>query len=280
MRVRVVLMLLLTIALSALLGPPPDPRFLLSKVAELVLRAKLRDAGSVDVDVEAPSLLSGRVDRVRVRGQRWCTPLSLSCRSLDLSVRSTAIDFGALIGRQRIELIKPALGAATISFTEADFANFLAHPLMTEAVARHARRVPPPQGFAFGRAVRMLPPGDAVAGAAGAVTFPVTCNAAAADGRPTVLLMQQAAGGSIIVQRLSAGSPEDAEAAATCRWIASLFAGLLIDLDGCALTFQSMRFVASAPQTFPSAGKTSGAVELELDLHVRVTSFPSLSLKF
>jgi len=85
---------------------------LLSSVAEIVLRSRLRSPTRVAVEVQStlPELLSGSVRGVRVWGRDWCTPLRLSCRSLDVRVGSTAIDGTALFATRRILLQKPAMG--------------------------------------------------------------------------------------------------------------------------------------------------------------------------
>ena len=86
-------------------------------------------------------LLQGGVKSVRVRGKGWCTPLQLSCSSLDVAVGSTKIDVGALVTKQAILLQQPARGSAEISFTARDWDQFLVHPLMTEAIARREARL-------------------------------------------------------------------------------------------------------------------------------------------
>ena len=124
-------------------GPlaPPAPSRLLSQVAEFILRARLRECGSCDIEAsaDAASILAGGVKSVRIKGQRWCTPMRLSCRELDIAVGATSVDFPALASR-RILLKKPALGDATISFTAADWDNFLVHPQMDVALAERRKR--------------------------------------------------------------------------------------------------------------------------------------------
>ena len=124
---------LLLIAAAAGLFPlaPPNPAQLLSKVAELVLRTRLKTSGKVAVDVQdGGAMFVGRVNGVRVTGSDWITPLRLSCRQLDVSVGQTAIDFGALATQQKILLQKPSVGSAKITFTAEDWSNFLSHPLV------------------------------------------------------------------------------------------------------------------------------------------------------
>ena len=99
----------------------------------------------VVVDGSGPELIGGAVRGMRVRGSDWNTPMSLSCRTLDVSVGRASIDFPALATQQRILLKQPALGSAAISFSAADWGSFLAHPLMSEALSGFAARAPAPR---------------------------------------------------------------------------------------------------------------------------------------
>ena len=124
---------------SAAFLAPPSPDVLLARAAELVLRARLSERDEVRVQVSGGSrMLSGGVEAVSVHGTRWCTPLRLSCRRIDLSVGRTDVDLPSLVSRQRIVLRRPAEGSASIFFSARDWDNFLAHPQMAVAVA--ARR--------------------------------------------------------------------------------------------------------------------------------------------
>ena len=80
--------LLSTMGAALFPSPLTQPTSLIASTAELILRARLRTVTSVDVDVDGsgPELLGGGVQGVRIRGTNWCTPMSLSCRTLDISV--------------------------------------------------------------------------------------------------------------------------------------------------------------------------------------------------
>ena len=130
----------------------------------------------------------------RARGKRWCTPLKLSCDSLDVQVGQTSVDFSALVTKQRVDLKRPAEGSATIKFTAEDWDNFLLHPGFKEIVTRRRRTDPTPPDFAFSRkgGTRMLP-------SAGSIAFPVRW-----DGATLMATLSQRADGRV-------------ECAATCN---------------------------------------------------------------
>ena len=62
---------------------------------------------------------------------------------------------------------------------------------------------------------------------------------------------------------------EVAELQLAMAWLARLFAELVLDLDGCALSFRRLRVAPAASEP-----------ELVLQLGVCVTSFPSLEINF
>ena len=66
------------------------------------------------------------------------------------------------------------------------------------------------------------------------------------------------------------GGEPDAEASA---WLQALFNELVLDLDGCALSFQRLQLV-------PGQGGDAAACTLALNLALRVRSFPSLDVNF
>ena len=256
---------------TAALFQPPDPGTLLATVAKLVLQARLREAGSVDVDVKASpaSLLSGGIDGVRVCGRRWCTPMRLSCSGLRMDVGATAIDQSALMSERRIALKKPALGSAIIEFTESDWDNFLLHPLMAQAITERSKRSSAPNFVSFNRARSRIIP--ATADKTGAVEF--SCKWA--DFKLRARLSQDSKHGRVVVvatpEPLAAEQNSEAATAAAkdaSAWLAPLFASLVIDLDGCALTFRALEVV----------GKASPELRFELDVCVR--SFPSIDINF
>ena len=256
--------LLLTASLGLFPSPALAPDRLLSQIAELVLRTRLRECGSCEVAVRAEpsSVLSGAVDRVKVRGRRWCTPMRLSCATLDVEVGRTAVDFGALATKRRILLRAPATGSAQIRFTARDWDGFLLHPLMREAVAARQALEPhaPALTFSGGGGTRLLP---GTPGSDGAVLFPVR----AAKTELSAELRQDASGR--VVCSCSAGGADEAASSAAASagpWLARLFETLVLDLDGCELSFRSLRVEPDAT--------------LALDLRARVRAFPSLDINF
>ena len=247
---------------------PPNPSQVLSSVAELILRARLRECESCDIAVSASpaALLGGSVDAVRVRGDRWCTPMRLSCRALDVQVGATAIDFAALTTKRRILLRRPATGTASIRFTAVDWDNFLCHPQMAEAVASRRGSAPTPTvAFLRNGGARL----SVVDGGSGVVAFPVSFDGARLEAR----LSQRADGAVECFAQPQAGEAEDALGAAARAgpWLGALFADLVLDLDGCALSFKSLRVAQSG---------RSGEAELTLQLDVCVSRFPSLDINF
>ena len=246
------------VATSAALFPPlapPRPDELLSKVAELVLRARLRESQEIQVTVkDGGGMLLGSVDGVSVRGRGWCTPQRLSCRSLEMQVGKTSIDFSALASQRRIVMQKPSIGSADITFTAKDWDNFLNHPLFAAAVAdRRSSTTAPSVKFAR-TGTRLLADG---------VTFPLQW-----AGEIFRAKLSQQPEGKAIVSAVNRAGENNAEAG---DWIAALFNELVLDLDGCALTFRQLGI---AP-----AGAGGDSV-LSLALDVRVRSFPSLDVNF
>ena len=158
-------------------------------------------------------------------------------------------------------------------FTAADWDNFLCHPQMTAAVAaRRGSASVPTVGFLRAGGSRL----SVVDGASGVVAFPVSFDGA----RLEALLSQRADGTVECLAQPQAGAAEamgdeaDAIAAAARAgpWLGALFTDLVLDLDGCALSFQSLRV----------ARRASGeeAAELTLQLDVCVRRFPSLDINF
>jgi len=247
------------------LAPPSPVTVLASTVAELVLRARLREVQKVEVHVDSSpaGLLAGRVDGVSVSGRGWCTPMRLSCRSVQLNVGTTALDIPALLSSRRIVLQSPATGTATICFSPADWDNFLRHPLLLASLKQRRTAAPAPEVL-FRPGARVLPP--PFNEHAGGIQFPVEW-----DGQPLIArLSQRRTDGQVVVETRASGrrlDPSDAsDVADASEWLKSFFETLVVDLDGCALTFRGMRTVRSA--------------ELSLDLDVCVRSFPSLDVNF
>ena len=248
----------------------------LRSVASLVLRSRLRECQSVDVAVDASpaSVLSGAVDAVVVSGRRWCTPLNLSCAELDVRVGKTAIDASQLLAQRRIVLRQPSLGDATMSFSSADWSNFLRHPLMQTAVERKQQRrasdaTAVDASVSFARSTARVVDGG--------VKFTLDW-----DRRPMVAQLGQGAGSGAVEVRAAffapSGEPEDEDCPSAGRWLADLFQTLVIDLDGCALTFRSLGVEVDGGARAATAARR--ALALRLDLDVCVTRFPSLDINF
>ena len=130
----------------------------------------------------------------------------------------------------------PALGTASIRFNAADWANFLMHPLLTSQL---------PSDVRFKRAGATLAPGEA--------RWSVDWR-----GTPLQACLTQQRGEPAVVSV----EPAYDEAAA---FLSTFFNGLVIDLDGCELTFNTLDV---------------SAVELSLGLAVYVRKFPSPFINF
>lgn len=125
----------------SVLAPPDISGDLLASVATLVLRGVLRSADDVRfvVDCSAGDLVQGRVDGVTLSGERWVSPLNLTCQRIRCVVGAVEIDPIALLTKQRVELRTTPVGTCEVSFDARDFGNFLVHPQFQNAVARSRR---------------------------------------------------------------------------------------------------------------------------------------------
>jgi len=250
----------------------------LSAVAKLVLQSRLQELHSVNVQVKASplSILSGGVDGVRVRGKKWCTPMKLSCRELDVTVGRTAIDVPALITARRIVIQNAAIGDANMIFSGADWQNFLMHPLMTKALAHRRAAVPCPSNIiSFTADEGTQPILRATTVSRDGVEFSVLCdNNDNANNVPLRRVrLYQPHGGRVmasvmdddVVARTIDDVNTNASNSAVAMWIVDFFETLVLDLDGCELRFNSL---------------TAETDRLELRLDVLVRSFPSLDINF
>ena len=266
----------------------------LSTVAKLVLQSRLQELQSVDVQVKASSLsiLGGGVDGVRVHGTKWCTPMKLSCRELNVKVGRTAIDVPALITSRRIVLQNSAIGDATMVFSGSDWQNFLMHPLMSKALSDRRSVAPCPSSIISFTAKGGTKP--IVTVSRDGVDFSVRCDNdndnddnvplrrvrlyQPRGGRVMASVMDDDVFDVIVKPPFSSLSSSTAGArivdvntdvadniSATAMWIVEFFETLVLDLDGCELRFRSL---------------TSETDRLELRLDVRVRSFPSLDINF
>lgn len=256
---------------------PPDPSGdLLSGAASFALRSYLVECGSVDVavDANAATLLAGTVSRVDITGTNWRSRKELTCRSLRMSVGEAALDPGALVAERLIKLRRPSRGDAEIVFTAADFANFLAHPLVTAAAQERG-------ATASGDAMRFARDANARAETTpdGAVAFfgdvyvvvakDANANAATDAKRESARVRYEmrpaAERGKVAVVATSVTDDTDdtddasssfaVDLAAAARDVAFFFENLVVDLSGARLSYRNMRV-------------GEGVVTLDLDLEV------------
>ena len=202
-------------------SPPADATgALIARVAELALRARLRSASLVEVDVRSTAfaILSGRVQGVGVRGTAWRTPLELSCSALNFDVGATEVDLPAVVSKQRILLKRPATGSAVVSFSGADWASFLTHPLVSDAVTRAKLPV------SFGR--------DGAKVSADAVEFVARWRDSGAE---DVIRLSQAPSQPVVGVAAARGRRRARGGVA-----GGILRSIRLDLDGCELTFRSM----------------------------------------
>ncbi|KAL3910943.1 MAG: hypothetical protein SGPRY_008878 [Prymnesium sp.] len=240
--------------------------------AEAILRSRLEAADSISVRLSSPParLLTGAVDSVQVSGVGWCTPLRLSCRSVDVRVGRTSLDFPQILSSARILLQSPARGHATIRFSPSDWDGFLAHPLLSKALSAYRRERDAPT-------VRFK--GSTVIEGTGSVRFACAWGAA-----PMVASLSQRAGEARARVSCEASEKQleereeqaeerepQAEAGMAASFLECFFNDLLVDLDGCQLRFSSMSVVE---------GSRANEPVLELKLDVCVVRFPSPLTKF
>lgn len=195
---------------------------LVSRAAEAILRAALARCGGVSVAVRAPvdGLVTGAVQGVRLRGERWESPGGLSARSLKVSVGAGRVDVGALLSRGAIELAVPKpLGVAEIAFTVADFGSLLRHPLL-EAAA---------DGIAD------LSPKGARAANDG-VAFGARASGAGANVKYQGYVLSRAQRGECVVTPVDP-TRGDADLATA---LTGMFAGLTLDLSGSQFSFAEL----------------------------------------
>ena len=275
---------------------PPSPDAVLAKIAELVLRARLKEASLVQVTVDGGTsdLLEGtaEVGSVSVSGRGWCTPLQLSCRSLQLTVGQTAVDLKELLGRQQITLLRPAIGSATMHFTAADWDRLLQHQNFAAAMQARRRAVPlSVRKLAFGRGTVLRPPGrrraaEGVRGGTGDIEFPVCLDDAWHD-----VTLFQSASGEALAECRPREEPARAESEAgavageagavageAARWIGSFFDELVLDLDGVELRFSELRVLdgeGRGSEPAATAGARGREPQVQLDLSVCVRRCPS-----
>lgn len=249
---------------------PPDPSGdLLSGAASFALRSYLVECGSVDVavDANAGTLLAGTVSRVDITGTNWRSRKDLTCRSLRMSVGEAVLDPGALVAERLIKLRRPSRGDAEIVFTDADFANFLAHPLVTAAASERGATV-------SGRALRFARDSNPRAETTtdGAVAFfgdVSDANAASAKsarvryemrpvgerGKVAVIATRVTDTIESHTENTEEENEECVDLASAAADVAHFFENLVVDLSGARLSYRNMRV-------------SRGVVTLDLDLEV------------
>lgn len=258
---------------------PPDPSGdLLSGAASFALRSYLVECGSVDVavDANAGTLLAGTVSRVDITGTNWRSRKDLTCRSLRMSVGEAVLDPGALVAERLIKLRRPSRGDAEIVFTDADFANFLAHPLVTAAASergatvsgralRFARDSNPRAETTTDGAVAFF--GDVSRETRGDVSLASDANAASAKSARVRYEMRpvgERGKVAVIATRVTDKIESDTEntenegyvdLALAAADVAHFFENLVVDLSGARLSYRNMRV-------------SRGVVTLDLDLEV------------
>ena len=249
---------------------PPDPSGdLLSGAASFALRSYLVECGSVDVavDANAGTLLAGTVSRVDITGTNWRSRKDLTCRSLRMSVGEAVLDPGALVAERLIKLRRPSRGDAEIVFTDADFANFLAHPLVIAAASERGATV-------SGRALRFARDSNPRAETTtdGAVAFfgdVSDANAASAKsarvryemrpvgerGKVAVIATRVTDTIESHTENTEKENEECVDLASAAADVAHFFENLVVDLSGARLSYRNMRV-------------SRGVVTLDLDLEV------------
>ena len=247
---------------------PPDPGDLLSGAASFALRSYLVECGSVDVavDANAATLLAGVVSRVDITGTNWRSRKELTCRSLRMSVGEAALDPGALVAERLIKLRRPSRGDAEIVFTAEDFANFLAHPLVTAAAQeRGATASGEPMRFARDANARAETTPDGAVAFFGDVYHVAAKDAKRESARVRYEMRPANARGKVAVVATSVTDATDAtddasssfavDLAAAAEDVAFFFENLVVDLSGARLSYRNMRV-------------REGVVTLDLDLEV------------
>ena len=248
---------------------PPDPSGdLLSGAASFALRSYLVECGSVDVavDANAATLLAGVVSRVDITGTNWRSRKELTCRSLRMSVGEAALDPGALVAERLIKLRRPSRGDAEIVFTAEDFANFLAHPLVTAAAQeRGATASGEPMRFARDANARAETTPDGAVAFFGDVYRVAAKDAKRESARVRYEMRPANARGKVAVVATSVTDATDAtddasssfavDLAAAAEDVAFFFENLVVDLSGARLSYGNMRV-------------GEGVVTLDLDLEV------------
>eukprot|EP00568_Trieres_chinensis_P006180 CAMPEP_0183307720 /NCGR_PEP_ID=MMETSP0160_2-20130417/18947_1 /TAXON_ID=2839 ORGANISM="Odontella Sinensis, Strain Grunow 1884" /NCGR_SAMPLE_ID=MMETSP0160_2 /ASSEMBLY_ACC=CAM_ASM_000250 /LENGTH=333 /DNA_ID=CAMNT_0025471371 /DNA_START=62 /DNA_END=1063 /DNA_ORIENTATION=+ len=236
---------------------------LISQLAVVALKLRLAAQSGVKCDVTGAAsdlILKGEVGPVTVRGRGWESPLGLTCRAIEATVRKCHLDMGSVVSRRKLVLTTPALGDAMIAMNGADFANFITHPLMR-----------PPSLLA--EPLQFIKEGVVIdAGDGGAVTFFArhkgkqykcflmrdTSRTATTTAKVDVVPVESEEAGDIEQISIELGEV-----------LSDYFNQLTVELDGTFLSYRDMMVTAKG-----------GSPSVMLALSIRVKKFPSPGLAF
>jgi hypothetical protein len=233
-----------------------SPAQVVSDVATAVLKTPLvlkrYTAVRCDVDLAFDGALTGKVNGVKIRGERWSSPRELTCESISFDVGACELDIGAALSMQGIKLVREAKGCATLVFDSRDFGNFLAHPLFLAS----SRLV------GVGGSKFTFDKSTARVSADGCLEYTGTW---ARDGVTRAIRMFPGENGSGAASlRVQSQTPNDD---ALERALEVFFTTLVIDLEGTELLYRDM-----------TIDRTRERVRFNLD--VTVKRFPSPNLQF
>ena len=238
---------------------------LISQLAILALKRRLAKQAGVKCDVTVSSsdlLLRGRVGPVTVKGRGWHSSLGLSCRAIEATVETCELDSGRILQSQKLVLNSPAKGKAMIALNEADFGNFVTHPMMKPPglPGNNSTR----EGFKFISGEVKIDTSNG-----GAVIF----FGSYLDELWRLRLTRGGEGKRAIIEvspeTLNTGLDYDVASKDLTELISAFFNEMVFELDGTFLTFNDMMVTAKGDS--PS---------LMLALSIVVHKFPSPGLSF
>jgi len=248
---------------------------LISNVASFALKQRLAKYDEVHTSVECSfqELLQGQVESVQIRGRCWSSPLDLTCRDLDFRVGQVKIDTAALMRQRAVVLQTPPTGIADVTLSSRDFGNFCNHPMMRKPCSRAVKSM----RFQFG-------PPEEVEIRDGAVYFTGTWPALkttydivmkplnVGEGMENLEITTTSRSSATLPSNL----PRNHEQVCAAE-LAKFFKGLLLDLEGAELRYQSMQIV---PGSSSEANNSPTEEWLKLRLNLRVRQFPPLNIQF
>jgi len=237
---------------------------LISNLAVVALKLRLADQTGVKCDVTGSTtdlLMKGMVGPVTVRGRGWSSQLGLTCRAIDATVHQCYLDMGSVVSRQKLVLTTPAKGDALIALNDADFANFIKHPLME------------PPALSSGQAFHFIKEEVSIDTSNGGT---VTFFGEYMDQRWKCILRRggQNGGQGAVVSVVPATSEGSADghadvSAELSEVISEFFNEMVFKLDGTYLSFQDMMVTSKG-----------GTPSIMLALSITVKKFPSAGLAF